>query len=1037
MTNLAVFDKDRLIALAALFNSNFSLDWLTELTTCKPGLILATMEEGIQQGILDKQPGWCFAFKDSKIQKDWADRLSLEEKQYWHRQIVELLLKEFPNDRHTAEVAANHFYQFQNDLKGCRLLLSAADTLSRTNSFSSALNCYHKVFDDLSRIEDPEADELYVATALKYAEISGGRVDAEKARAIFLEASSKAEEKGLRKELSLLQMHSAFTYYCQSKFGLAIQSYEKGWDIAKSIEDPEFLELARAFHAFSFFCKGQLVDVIRSYEESVPVIENFSLEYSKLVLACNVGLCYAVNGQFSQGLGLLDAIRKHYLKNDNLIPNYVHINMALLMIQLHRLDDAISFLKNNMADDGDSEHFLRAKYLAAYAYYLKGDPKEAFKSLKYGIERRQALNISITTHGLWFELCKAMEEGELPGYKDIRLEDEINFYIAEKNILAKGIAYRYKAFLQEREGQPRERIIKTLVLSSKLLKEAGAIFEQCRSLKALIRQQLLKGDQQAAEETRKEIRTILGSFSQHFVPIDLTAFIDASSRDLGSLIEEILSLSQDMSNLRDEKTLMQRIISTSNRITGAERGAIFGIKKDGHKFQISLKATKNISAAQTENPAFSNAKKMIAEVAETGKGRIARLSSDISQPGKEQILSQICVPMIIRNKVVGALYHDNNIFLNSFKDDDMKLLAYFAAQAAMAMDNAEAYTKIQDLNQRLYQEKQYYKEQSFQNVDFEDIIGKSPGILQVLNRIKQVADTGTAVLILGETGVGKELVARALHNRSSRRNQPFIKVLCNALPESLIASELFGHEKGAFTGSAQRRSGRFELADGGTLFLDEIGDLPLDIQTGLLRVLQSKEFERVGGSQTIHSDFRLVTATNRDLEEAVRNKKFREDLYYRLNVFPIYVPPLRDRKEDIPLLAYHFFKIASARIGKSFDGISQKEMTDLMKHNWPGNIRELEGIIERAVIMSNVPHFRVPEIGAARKKYTEAGSNITMEEMERLHILRTMEKTGWKLRGAGGAAESLDMNYSTLVSRMRKLGIVRPQQYARGRKRGT
>jgi formate hydrogenlyase transcriptional activator len=303
-----------------------------------------------------------------------------------------------------------------------------------------------------------------------------------------------------------------------------------------------------------------------------------------------------------------------------------------------------------------------------------------------------------------------------------------------------------------------------------------------------------------------------------------------------------------------------------------------------------------------------------------------------------------------------------------------------------------------------------------------------------LNKIEQVANTGTTVLILGETGVGKDLVAQAIHVHSNRSNHPFIKVLCNALPESLITSELFGHEKGAFTGSVQRRIGRFELADRGTIFLDEIGDLQLDIQTRLLNVLQSKEFERVGGSETIHSDFRLVTATNRDLAEAVKNKKFRSDLYYRLHVFPIYVPSLRERKEDIPLLAYHFLNMFSIRMGKTFDGIPKGEMEKLMQYIWPGNIRELEGIIERGAVLSNGPHFRVPELGVEQTGFTSSKSDFTLAENERSHILQTLNRTGWKVRGRGGAAEMLNINYSTLFFRMRKLGIQRPPEFPLTRK---
>jgi transcriptional regulator with GAF, ATPase, and Fis domain len=298
--------------------------------------------------------------------------------------------------------------------------------------------------------------------------------------------------------------------------------------------------------------------------------------------------------------------------------------------------------------------------------------------------------------------------------------------------------------------------------------------------------------------------------------------------------------------------------------------------------------------------------------------------------------------------------------------------------------------------------------------------------MEVLNKINQVADTETTVLILGETGVGKGLVAKALHLHSKRNNHPFIKVLCNALPDSLICSELFGHEKGAFTGSVQRRIGRFELADGGTIFLDEIGDLQLDVQAQLLQVLQSKEFERVGGSETIKSNFRLITATNRDLADAVKNQRFRSDLYYRLNVFPIYVPPLRDRKEDIPILVYHFLKTFSNRMGKIINGIPKREMEKMMQYDWPGNVRELESIIERGTVLSQQGHFRLPELNTASLELHPSTTTMTHEENERLHILQTLKKTGWKVRGKGGAAEILDIHYSTLFFRMKKLGIQRP-----------
>lgn len=1028
-------DSDHILSLAAIFEGNFTLDWLIELTGCKAGQVLGVLEEGTQQGLLVKQPGGIFAFRDSSQLPDRRTCLPVEEKQYWHRRIAELLMKELPDDPKNMEKAARHLLYVQNDLDGCRWLLRAADTLQGEASYSKALCYYNKIFEDLSKTQGIEADKLFVETAIKYAEAHKTRDDTEKVAAIFQEATAKAQKWDLRRALSLIKMHFIYIAFLQSKYGDVKQHFEEGWELAKSIDDPKFIQSIIPFRTFSLYWQGRYKEAIRSYEASMPAIEKLPLG-QPLFATCVIGYCYAMTGQFSQGLGLLDALRRHCLENDSLFMlDEIKSHMAAIMIELNRPDEALSFLDDyiTVAADANSSLIIRAKLLLSYAYFLKGKRKEAVHHFSEALARRKALHISVVTNDFWFEMCKAMEEGKIPRLGGIRLEDEIKRYLGNENMMMKGIAYRYQAYLQEREGQSPERIIESLNLSAQCLEESGLIFERCRTCLALVRQHSLLGDEKAAQEMTTNITKILGSFSKIFVPNDLQGFISKIPTDWESLCDEILLLSQEMSTIRDQKRLLQVILSTANRITGAERGAIFSLKKDGNASQIQLKASKNISAAQVADQRFAPVKKMIKDVAASSKGRILKINSEDHsiRIGNEILLSQICVPMIIRNKVVGVLYHDNSLFVNSFKEADLKLLSYFATQAAIALDNAEAYTKIKDLNHRLNQEKQYYKEQFDRNLDFDDIIGKSQPMLQVLNKIRQVADTGTTVLILGETGVGKEMVAWALHRHSSRKNQPFIKVLCNALPESLISSEFFGHEKGAFTGSVQRRIGRFELADGGSIFLDEIGDLQLDIQTQLLQVLQSKKFERVGGSETIRSDFRLITATNRDLAEAVKSKKFRSDLYYRLNIFPIYVPPLRERKEDIPLLAYHFLRIYAGRIGKTFDGIPQDEMKKLMHYNWPGNIRELEGIIERGVVLSNGPYFQVPELYVGREERVDSGLDATLKEMERSHILQALQKTGWKVRGQGGAAQLLDINYSTLNYQMRKLGIVRPVEFAR------
>jgi formate hydrogenlyase transcriptional activator len=343
----------------------------------------------------------------------------------------------------------------------------------------------------------------------------------------------------------------------------------------------------------------------------------------------------------------------------------------------------------------------------------------------------------------------------------------------------------------------------------------------------------------------------------------------------------------------------------------------------------------------------------------------------------------------------------------------------------VVLELREALSEIKQLKKHLEAEKAYLQEEIKLEYNFENIIGNSDELKYTLYKVEQIAQTDTAVIILGETGTGKELIARAIHGSSPRKNRALVKVNCATLPLNLMESELFGYEKGAFTGAVDRRLGRFEVADGATLFLDEIGELPLELQAKLLRVIQDGEFERLGSSRTLKVDVRIIAATNRNLEEEVRNGRFRKDLWYRLNVFPITVPPLRNRKQDLPLLVDFFVDRVSRKLGKSIDYIPKSIMNALQNYHWPGNVRELENVIERAVINASGNKPRLMDILDNPQKHL-ATTPKTLETVERDHIVRILEETRWKVAGKNGASEILGLNSSTLRARMRKLGIRRP-----------
>ena len=415
--------------------------------------------------------------------------------------------------------------------------------------------------------------------------------------------------------------------------------------------------------------------------------------------------------------------------------------------------------------------------------------------------------------------------------------------------------------------------------------------------------------------------------------------------------------------------------------------------------------------------------------------------ADISQFGSdiagrilnEGLKSAYCLPLISHGRPLGTLVVASLVEEN-FPERDAELLRHIANQIAIAVENALAFRRMADRAKTLREEKLYLQDEVRTEYNFEEIIGASATLRGILDQLQTVAPTDSAILILGETGTGKELIARAIHNLSARRERTLVKVNCAAIPTGLLESELFGHEKGAFTGAIAQRVGRFELAHRGTIFLDEVGDIPLELQPKLLRVLQEQEFERLGSARTTRVDVRVVAATNVDLAQKVVENQFRSDLYYRLNVFPITLLPLRERKEDIPLLVRYFAQKYARRMKKPIESIPMKAMASLTDYHWPGNVRELENFIERAVILSHGSELQIPlaELKGRAKFASSMASNsppdgiATLEHAEREHIIRALREAEWIVGGPKGAAIRLGMKRTTLQSRIKKLGIARP-----------
>jgi formate hydrogenlyase transcriptional activator len=510
-----------------------------------------------------------------------------------------------------------------------------------------------------------------------------------------------------------------------------------------------------------------------------------------------------------------------------------------------------------------------------------------------------------------------------------------------------------------------------------------------------------------------------------------------------SRLQELLELSRSVTTTLDWPRLSQGILTFLRRLIAHDYAEIglYDSAADLMRLHVlhvneGLSASApEISAATVECPAGITFR--------AGETKIFN-SPELAQIGsiytKNMLADGIrcicCVPLTSRGKPLGCI-SVASAQSDGFEQSEVELLQQVAPQISTAIDNSRAYSEVSSLKDRLVNERVCLEEEIGDSLNFDDIVGRSPSLADVLEQVKTVAPSTATVLILGETGTGKELVARAIHRLSSRSSANFIKVNCAAIPTGLLESELFGHEKGAFTGAISQKIGRLELADKGTLFLDEVGEIPSELQPKLLRVLQDQEFERLGGNRTIRVNVRVVAATNRDLAKAVGDHEFRADLYYRLHVFPIRLPALRERVEDIPVLVQHFVQKFSRQMNKGIRSIPAEAMYALQQWHWPGNIRELENFIERSVILTEGPDLRVPvgELLASSFRegnhpgFAQAASaqHRTLEDLEREYIVQVLRQSGGVIAGSHGAAARLGMKRTTLQSKMHRLQIKRDE----------
>jgi transcriptional regulator with GAF, ATPase, and Fis domain/tetratricopeptide (TPR) repeat protein len=802
---------------------------------------------------------------------------------------------------------------------------------------------------------------------------------------------------------------------------------EQAWKMLGEHDYPHEIRLQVALaNSEMYFWQGYISKAIERYESVLGNHEELPEDVETLKSYLRLGWAYSVAGETARAIGLIRAARRKARQIDARdLERYATLIFVIVLAESGRIDEGEVFLDELLSTPPellDPYTLWPGNGKAAYFAYLRGNYEKAFAYQKKAYENSKKLGYPHHRGSDNLEIMLGLEKRGMV-HPEWNFETDSTRLLTWPDIYMQGVAYRFRALKAHEEGEPREAVVADLKKGIKLLTRAGAKIELGHAMLLMARIRLSENRPNAVERLVKKAWDIFSKVNPDLFPKDLKPHLDRASKN-ALWVRSLLNVGNALGSIRVRSELLNQIIKQAMRIANAERGAIF-IRQGA---DLEMVASRNMEAPTAANGGFDAEMTFVEQVCESG----SEIVQDFHRSSQTRSLETRgtgwmgCFPIQLQGRVMGAIFMDCEFAPSRLSEDEICLLRIISNQAAVALENLEAYEDIIDLNSNLEAQTRFYRESFETGLPDVQMIGRSGAFRRMLESIQQVAHSDTTVMITGETGVGKDLVAQSIHQHGNRAAGPFIAVNLVSLSPELIASELFGHEKGAFTGALRTRKGRFELASEGTLFLDDIDAFSLDIQAKMLRVLETRTFERVGGTRTMKTRFRLVAASNRNIEELVEQGLFRSDFYYRLNVFPIRVPALRDRVEDIPALAHYFMRLFAKKFDKTFDTITKKDMHMLINYHWPGNVRELRHVIERAVLLSGSGRLSITPLDASPAfNRSEEQKILPLREMEARHIVRALSRCRGKVSGPGGAAALLDLKPTTLYSKMKRLGIER------------
>lgn len=1012
-----------------------SIDIVSSITKTTAVATLNLLEQLRKKRIIDesKEYGKGYYFLSNTSLRDFiVTSASLSQTKHLLKDILKACASTIPEGPDRTLILGELYWHLGDTGNGLEYIKKAADLLYKRGEKEKAASYYSYALKNFTEygLAGTKPGEFLDSILMEFVK-AGHLLPPDDQINLFTKAQEVARQHKEWRTLTKITLAMGHLFRERNQPDKALDYFNDAWKLAEATDDLDTLKTVVLHISNSLFWKGRISEAIERYEKVVGNLEEFGDDETTLKSGAMLGWCYVICGRVSRGLGMINAIRGK-AESFHLDGAFIFASVikALALMEVRRISEAESCLEDVFSSKSsvDDHYLLSASFgCLAYASSFRKQYEKAFEWHKKLSEHASFLGLTYHTGSYMFEY---LYELEMSGYflPEMNYDSEIDLMMNGDDLYMKGIALRYKAIKNIKVRELKGRAFLDLRKSEKLLKTIGADIELARTWIILGDAYLKEGEVKVALSYLEKAWALFSAIDKNLFPKDLLVIMMPQEQKVEFMTERIISINESLAAVRDLPVFLERVINLAMDFSMAMRGAFFEIDQTNKPRII---ASRNLDPMLLKAEQFKVIEEVIGIVARNGTEAIMPGLNDSSNVSDEALIrvgihSFICMPAKLGDHTYGYLYLDNRVGGESFPDSHLPYVRLLCNQIAIGLSNISIYNEIREMKDRFEEEATFYKREMGIANPLETIIGQSEAMKTVLGQIRQVAPTDSSVLIVGETGVGKELVAKAIHNLSSRKAGPFIPVNLAALPNELVASELFGHEKGAFTGANERSKGRFELAHGGTIFLDEIGDLPQSIQVKLLRVLQEGVFERLGSAKPIRSDFRVIAATNKDLLKEIENNTFRQDLYYRLNVFPIRIPPLRDRKEDIPLIARYFVEKFSRRMGKRIKSIAYDDLKKLSLYRWPGNVRELEHFIERAIILSDGEQITLPSLEQpfeVKSDNEKQGTHRPLTEIERSYIEGVLHATHWRVSGPNGAATILGLKPTTLLSRMKKLGI--------------